>query len=236
MGWTSSNRWQKKSDVVAEVVGLYDTKPLATKSTREGLWVLADAPKGPRIDYYMISSSGGAWGYKDLSECMGPVAVDVPLDWLDRAPEQDADWRKRVREAAERKAVVLSIGDKVVAGGQRFTLVAKVKRSWLARSPVDEKVYRIPATWDIELADDYDRKQAARYAALDAAPFSVITAYGSWHEHVPEGWVGVTLTKGGNREGYGPRKHALVKKEEYLQPYTETGRERPWCGPDGAEA
>lgn len=236
MGWTGSRRWQKKSDVVAEVVGMYTPPPLETKSTREGLWVLADAPAGPRIDYTIIRKSDGEWAYKDLSECMGPAAVDVPLSWLDRAPERDAAWRGRVREAAARKAVVLAVGDDVVVYDRRYTLVGKVRRSWCARSAADGKTYRIPTTAAIHRAADYDRARAARVAALEAAPYRAIVAYGAWHEFVPEGWVGVTLTKDGNREGYGPEKHVLVPKPEYIQPYTATGREKPWCGPNGPGA
>ena len=40
---------------------------------------------------------GYGWGYKDMSESMGPNVADCPLKFLAMAPEADANWRARVR-------------------------------------------------------------------------------------------------------------------------------------------
>lgn len=233
MGWTGSWRWKKKGDVVEEIYAVYKHPPLATKSTRNGLWVLAQSPKGPRIDYYLITSSEGQWAYKDMSECMGPTDVDVPVAWLDLAPEQDAAWRERVREALRVRSVASTLepGAEVEVYGKPYLLVGKQGRSWIVKDD-QGKCLRVPTTATVRLQSEARQERAAKQAALDASPFQVTTAWGSWHASVPEGHVGLRLTKGGNREGYGPEVYILVPSVEYTQGgYTYTGEERPWSGP-----
>jgi hypothetical protein len=40
---------------------------------------------------------GYGWGYKDMSESMGPNVADCPLKFLAMAPVADEKWRERVR-------------------------------------------------------------------------------------------------------------------------------------------
>lgn len=65
-----------------------------------------------------------------------------------------------------------------------------------------------------------------------------VTAYGSWHDLVPDGYVGVTATKGGRgmkaSEADPEERYYLIPQQEYAQrqvidPY----RHAPWCGPGG---
>jgi hypothetical protein len=45
----------------------------------------------------------GVWGYKDLSEHMGPYETNCPVEWLDEVPcpgdECAVEFRRRVRAA-----------------------------------------------------------------------------------------------------------------------------------------
>jgi hypothetical protein len=51
------------------------------------------------------------WGYKDMSESMGPCYYSCPLSYLGMAPETDANWRQRVREWHARMSRTVAIGD-----------------------------------------------------------------------------------------------------------------------------
>lgn len=43
------------------------------------------------------------WGYKDMSESMGPMYWSCPLEFLDMAKSADEEWRKSVRAYHIRK-------------------------------------------------------------------------------------------------------------------------------------
>lgn len=46
---------------------------------------------------------GYGWGYKDMSESMGPVEANCPLKFLAMAPVADEAWRARVRATHEKR-------------------------------------------------------------------------------------------------------------------------------------
>jgi hypothetical protein len=46
---------------------------------------------------------GYGWGYKDMSERMGPYNFNCPLKYLAMAPEQCATWREGVRAYHEKR-------------------------------------------------------------------------------------------------------------------------------------
>lgn len=63
-------------------------------------------------------------------------------------------------------------------------------------------------------------------------------AWGSWHEHVPKGMVGVVAQKGGRKgmfKGDVEERFALVAEDKYkgrtTNGYVLTGEEQDWCGP-----
>ncbi len=45
----------------------------------------------------LLESAGCEWGYKALTEAEHPYYYSCPMHYLDMAPAQCADWRKRVR-------------------------------------------------------------------------------------------------------------------------------------------
>jgi hypothetical protein len=62
------------------------------------LWVLMAKPgEKPLIVLFLLSGTGGMWGYKDMDESMGPYYVKCPLKFLALAPSVNEEWRAKVR-------------------------------------------------------------------------------------------------------------------------------------------
>ena len=94
--------------------------------TFEGHWTrdYVPAPNGS-ITYagvILTRRENGEWGYKDMSECVGPADCDAPLKLLDMlsdlTPDHDRyarDWRERVRahHAARRARLKIEDGDRI---------------------------------------------------------------------------------------------------------------------------
>lgn len=151
MGWTFSNKWQSKQDVVNERTrgGLVPHRLVGTH-----LWYIAEATTGHKIiclDRIMYSQ--GEYGYKAIDETMHPFYYDCPLSLLKQAspvvseaPAPDgalvsadaARWRERVHEhhadtkARRASVAALKAGDMVHYGGRSYTLQAPIpgRRAW----------------------------------------------------------------------------------------------------------
>jgi len=162
MGWTSSYNWEKPSDVRDEILAGYARQSdrfevLDHKMTGYGRrwWMLLRCKKdGGAYDdiivLYLINPSyqGSGCAYKDVEESMGPYEVDCPLSLLDRASdttyEYAVKWREGVRAyhaAHKAGASAFKAGQKVELYGRVYTLIKKVKRSWVASC--DYTTYRI---------------------------------------------------------------------------------------------
>ena len=65
----------------------------------------------------MACDRGYGWGYKDLSESMGPCYYSCPLTYLDLVPPANPEWREQVRawHAARKRRV--AVGDVLVFEG-----------------------------------------------------------------------------------------------------------------------
>lgn len=66
------------------------------------------------IVLYLLAKHEGQWGYKDISEDMGPFVYDCPLKFLKMANEcftanekYAVKWRKAVRDAVMAKKQIL---------------------------------------------------------------------------------------------------------------------------------
>lgn len=46
----------------------------------------------------LLAKHDGAWGYKDMTESMGPCYYSCPLRFLDIVPVASAEWREKVKE------------------------------------------------------------------------------------------------------------------------------------------
>lgn len=65
------------------------------------LWTVEEmtAPGKPperAIGCYLLSKHGGDWGYKPMSEGVGPYYYDCPLRFLDAVPVANEEWRHKV--------------------------------------------------------------------------------------------------------------------------------------------
>lgn len=61
------------------------------------------------------------------------------------------------------------------------------------------------------------KRDEALFAAAHANDYVTVTAWGSWHESVPEGMVGVCATLGGKRRFDGSERYFLVPEAEYYK-------------------
>jgi len=122
MGWDSCEAWQSKADVVKAIQAdhsgggwtLLDSSVVG--NTYYGLHERIDAGKVQRlITCCLISKGGGTWGYKSMSEDMGPYCYTCPKRILDKADEVEAvsysatEWRAKCRAHARRAHAVKSL-------------------------------------------------------------------------------------------------------------------------------
>lgn len=111
MGWLFTEG-QTKRALIEHLVngnGLATHKKCVRGNT---LWAIQSNPKYPEhgkfiVCYMMGSDAGYGWGYKDVSESMGPVDDSCPVGYLDEVPMPAdgfaGDWRKRVRARAKER-------------------------------------------------------------------------------------------------------------------------------------
>ena len=135
MGWYYTNG-ASKADIIAEITAQSITNgevvARVVKKSVQGnvLWLVeegrnpgeawGDNPKRQIMCYLLNNSGGEGYGYKPISESMGPSEASCPIKFLDLAPEPNStyshDWRGRVREYHRRQSVIKSL-----AGGDTIT-------------------------------------------------------------------------------------------------------------------
>lgn len=111
MGWTFT-QGASRADIIRHVTKPWDTgtaevKCLTKTALGNHLWAVFErTPKGEGggeperfIALFLLGSDRGyGWGYKDITESMGPAQADCPLSYLDMVPQvADASWREAVR-------------------------------------------------------------------------------------------------------------------------------------------
>jgi len=104
--------------------------PLEHRVVGNHVWQLVKMPDGRKficLDLIAKQRNGG-WGYKGMSEDMGPNYYDCPLSLLDKADPVDVgyavEWRKAVREYhAKHQTVKPKAGMVVTYGGHEYRLV-----------------------------------------------------------------------------------------------------------------
>jgi hypothetical protein len=122
MGWTFT-QGASRADIIHDCTKPWDTgsatvKCLAKTTVGNNLWaVFEKTPKDggePErfIALFMLGSDAGyGWGYKDITEGMGPPQTSCPLSYLDMVPQvADAEWRERVRAHHSRTRQRLAVG------------------------------------------------------------------------------------------------------------------------------
>ena len=156
MGWDYT-RGATKAQIVARLAKGYEHKLVGNT-----LWVL-HLQKGnnvtidPWIGCYLLGSRREdgeiwGWGYKDMSEDMGPYQYSCPLSFLERTPETCAEWRDGVREYHRRRALKPKIGNLIKLAGSTVLLTVVSVKPLIAVTVTGER-YKVPRNM---LADIHD--------------------------------------------------------------------------------
>ena len=158
MGWLFTEG-QTKSELITHLTEGDSKLRTLRKSVRgNALWTIQedmDYP-GPFIIVYLLRSQRGyGWGYKPVTESMGPAETSCPISYLDQVPMPDGNyahaWRERVRSRhAEKQRITrlisaAKIGDPVTltVGCEPRTVALKSKKPLLGQAD-DGSVWRIP--------------------------------------------------------------------------------------------
>lgn len=101
MGWLFG--WKTKLDLIKHCEGstFYTPgyKALKHRLLRNNHWTLLERPDGSiTISLEMLSHDGGDWGYKGVSEDMGPYQLDCPISFLQQASDPQSEYAKEWRE------------------------------------------------------------------------------------------------------------------------------------------
>lgn len=167
MGWSfNMDRSQTKAEFVAELNRDFGPgyECLAHRVVGNNLWQLVKRPDGEKfICLYLMSRGNGrygkgcsdhGWGYKGISEDMGPAQVNCPLSLLNaadppRGPHAPA-WREKVREhhAAKKRKSKAGPGTVVEYGGKKYKLIDRpygARRGWRTLCLDDGYEYRMKA-------------------------------------------------------------------------------------------
>lgn len=115
MGWTFPYTTNTRKDLLAHLrrPERYGPNQTLLKSTAIGNnhWYLCKNNASGTIWIGLDKMQGGTpcepgWGYKDMDETMGPVEVNCPLSFLDKASAPTGygiEWREKVREFHAKK-------------------------------------------------------------------------------------------------------------------------------------
>ena len=146
MGWSYGYDNQSAKDVHKEVLDPIHNGPdlrvvkYASKAYGKRLWVRYERRSTGEsfICLFLVKGGKEGWGYKDITEDMGPCEVDCPLSFLDGLSEPSnaysKEWREKVREYwAKRKAnhgKKFEKGDRVLINGYNYVVTGKSARSY----------------------------------------------------------------------------------------------------------
>lgn len=149
-GWSSLK--EVRENILADYRKSSTHEVIDYKSTKFGrnLWIAIKRGERSYILLYLLDKREKMWGYKDLSECSGPVECDCPLTLLDKTTGDDntysIQWREKVRkyhrDIKEIESGVL-IGEVVEVYGKRYTIVDKTKKSFIGQSLDTGMKYRL---------------------------------------------------------------------------------------------
>lgn len=155
MGWTFSEAWPTKADLVRHLTGPgYGGECLrCLRHALRGnvLWTIherykADGSSVRFIGCFLLRRDRDCgWGYKDMDESMGPYYYTCPLSFLDDTPcsgvGYSREWREKVREYRARLKATAPVVGHYAKVGNRYMRIVSV-RPLLA--VCDGTTYRLP--------------------------------------------------------------------------------------------
>lgn len=158
MGWLFTEG-QTKAELIAHLTEGDSKIRTHSKCVRGStLWAVQENMEYPGrfiIAYLLRSDPGYGWGYKPVSESMGPAELSCPIGYLDEVPVADSlyagPWRTRVRQrhadkqAKRRMLADASVGDHITLaeGLEPRTLVLVSKCPVIGRAS-DGACWRVP--------------------------------------------------------------------------------------------
>lgn len=160
MGWSFEVMERSRKDFIESLTGdrhfSEDYKPLEHRVVGNHVWQLVRQVSIGRVFICLdliAKERGGGWGYKGLSEDMGPYHYDCPLALLDKASEATTEsaaaWRIKVREfhakkSCKRKPVA---GLVVKSGSHQYELLEPCapRKGWRVKDIETGAQYRMPA-------------------------------------------------------------------------------------------
>lgn len=127
MGWTFLYNAPEKRHVIEECLRNGGRVECVKKAVHGNeLWTIWHDKETDKkhIILFLLAKQDGNWGYKDISESMGPYYHKCPLSFLKEVPETNPDWRARVRAYHAETTKSRDLLKKVVVGS-----VVKLKDS-----------------------------------------------------------------------------------------------------------
>lgn len=157
MGWSFG--WDSKKELVdlASQDSFYSAgyKHLKTRVVGNNLWSAIQKPDGEvMISLVKLQCAEGEWGYKAMSDSMGPYEYNCPLSLISMTTTSSSaaatEWRENVREyhRAIKERPAYAGGQTWEFGGEEYKLTepAGPRRGWICLRVRDNKVFRFAAT------------------------------------------------------------------------------------------
>ena len=162
MGWLYSDRWQSQKEVEEHLtvqIGQAGYKVLDKSSSWGEFYALCEHPNGQR-DIFVALIKGtkpsrykcGEFGYKDMSESMGPCYYNCPERILAKSTDQSeyaVAWREKCRKLRKEKSLqtkvlkALKEGDKLLTSFGELIFMYHYKSTQFVAKRVDSgKVFR----------------------------------------------------------------------------------------------
>lgn len=137
MGWLFG--WNTRKELIENLVSGNGVKTLKHCMVGNNMWAVqeydrTDGTTARFICLYMMQGrnySGDGWGYKGVSEDMGPTETSCPASYLDLVPDPGGyatEWRARVQARALRAKQKFSVGQQVKLWGRTYKVTEVLPR------------------------------------------------------------------------------------------------------------
>lgn len=174
MGWLFSPRWGNREELRHHLVAENGVNVLKSCWKGNNLWAVQEYTykEGPEtgktvryICLYLCQNGGEnqGWGYKDVSEDMGPYQTNCPVSYIElvEAHEREhgyeptsyaPEWRAKVREGVAKRQRKLNVGDKIKLYGHEYTVGKYLgRRGYLIQNSMYDYRMRLSQVKDVEV-------------------------------------------------------------------------------------
>lgn len=164
MGWLFG--WNTRKELVDHVTETFENDMQRTTCIRKffsgnnmwTVWERQSKAASTDVERFIVvflilggnnctNGRGYGWGYKDVSEEMGPCEVTCPLAFLDMVPDPGGyatAWRERVRAHHARRNQKLTVGQTIKLTNGIEYRITQTRRKLMGVSLKDGCLYKIP--------------------------------------------------------------------------------------------